>query len=584
MNLARLGLALLPVLPALGRPVEDWWLCDYATGGGLDWRKLKWQMQSIAGWDPGVVGLKTQAHMELMMVLYARVDLWHRKDSDCPLGELSFRWLLLASQEQRHLLESFHRVSSGKIEGWLDSLLDAAWADIWKLAADWHEVLTSGWPIFALMGLCSKKLRSIGVEPREPREAKPCAEGGEHLEQLSDEALFVRALGIEGELVRWQRFRRSIVANHFEDSIEALHGLVGSEIKSKEFDGNQLLSFVPGLALDRIWSGPIDVLKIHINGGEHLVLKGAQRLFQQGIKAVVVSCKNHTEMFRVVHFLARYDYAMEISGQWVNTKLHGYHLLHEIGRIIQETGRKHLRATKPSMSNQKSLSERSIVAEGLPETAASLNSCRSAGVGEQVCSGRGQCKPWSTVPMKVDGGQATYTSFCECDYQWADPECRTRRKSQMKAFLLSLFLGFLGVDRFYLGFFYTGCMKLVTLGGLGLWWLYDIVRVGAAPIYALDYKVAADLPHWLFMTILVLLFTALGLLWSLDSYGRHRTKKRQEAMQFFAEEEAALKSSALNQELHSPLATSRRTKCSSNVAGCNRKQSGFGYSVGGHRY
>ncbi|CAK9090727.1 TM2 domain-containing protein Y66D12A.21, partial [Durusdinium trenchii] len=197
------------------------------------------------------------------------------------------------------------------------------------------------------------------------------------------------------------------------------------------------------------------------------------------------------------------------------------------------------------------LVQHEFVAEGLPETAASLNSCRSAGVGEQVCSGRGQCKPWSTVPMKVDGGQATYTSFCECDYQWADPECRTRRKSQMKAFLLSLFLGFLGVDRFYLGFFYTGCMKLVTLGGLGLWWLYDIVRVGAAPIYALDYKVAADLPHWLFMTILVLLFTALGLLWSLDSYGRHRTKKRQEAMQFFAEEEAALKSSALNQELHS---------------------------------
>ena len=28
---------------------QDWWLCDYATGGGLDWRKLKWQMQSIAG-------------------------------------------------------------------------------------------------------------------------------------------------------------------------------------------------------------------------------------------------------------------------------------------------------------------------------------------------------------------------------------------------------------------------------------------------------------------------------------------------------------------------------------------------------
>jgi hypothetical protein len=37
------------------------------------------------------------------------------------------------------LLGSFKRVNSGKIENWLDSLLDAAWSDVWKLAAQWHE-------------------------------------------------------------------------------------------------------------------------------------------------------------------------------------------------------------------------------------------------------------------------------------------------------------------------------------------------------------------------------------------------------------------------------------------------------------
>ena len=45
------------------------------------------------------------------------------------------------------------------MNGWLDTLLDSAWEDVWKLAASWYEVLSSGWPIFALMGLCSKKLR-----------------------------------------------------------------------------------------------------------------------------------------------------------------------------------------------------------------------------------------------------------------------------------------------------------------------------------------------------------------------------------------------------------------------------------------
>eukprot|EP00438_Fugacium_kawagutii_P016708 Skav227652 [mRNA] locus=scaffold58:469247:472812:+ [translate_table: standard] len=110
----------------------------------------------------------------------------------------------------------------------------------------------------------------------------------------------------------------------------------------------------------------------------------------------------------------------------------------------------------PSHREADYLVQYEFVPEGLPETAAALNSCRSAVAGDKVCSGRGQCKPWGLAPLKVDTSPATYTAFCECDKQWADPECGTRRKSQMKAFLLSLFLGIFGIDRFYLGFFYTG--------------------------------------------------------------------------------------------------------------------------------
>ena len=50
-------------------------------------------------------------------------------------------------------------------------------------------------------------------------------------------------------------------------------------------------------------------------------------------------------------------------------------------------------------------------------------------------------------------------------------------KSFLVTWLLSLLLGVLGVDRFYLGKVGTGILKLVTIGGLGIWALIDLILV-----------------------------------------------------------------------------------------------------------
>ena len=43
--------------------------------------------------------------------------------------------------------------------------------------------------------------------------------------------------------------------------------------------------------------------------------------------------------------------------------------------------------------------------------------------------------------------------------------------------LLCLFVGFLGVHRFYVGKIGTGVLMLITLGGLGVWYLVDLLLV-----------------------------------------------------------------------------------------------------------
>jgi TM2 domain-containing membrane protein YozV len=51
------------------------------------------------------------------------------------------------------------------------------------------------------------------------------------------------------------------------------------------------------------------------------------------------------------------------------------------------------------------------------------------------------------------------------------------QKSWILAVMLSVFLGTLGIDRFYLGYTGLGVLKLLTCGGFGLWWVIDAVML-----------------------------------------------------------------------------------------------------------
>lgn len=80
--------------------------------------------------------------------------------------------------------------------------------------------------------------------------------------------------------------------------------------------------------------------------------------------------------------------------------------------------------------------------------------------------------PQYPAPAQQQPAQAPYAGQAAyAPVQYASP------KNLLVASLLCFFLGVLGIHRFYVGKVGTGILQIVTLGGLGIWTLIDLIML-----------------------------------------------------------------------------------------------------------
>ena len=84
-------------------------------------------------------------------------------------------------------------------------------------------------------------------------------------------------------------------------------------------------------------------------------------------------------------------------------------------------------------------------------------------------------------------------------------------KNWAVAVLLSALVGYLGADRLYLGYMESAAVKLLTLGGLGIWWLVDFISLVSGRLPDADgYKLKREI-RWTPGLVVLILLVVVGI-------------------------------------------------------------------------
>lgn len=90
---------------------------------------------------------------------------------------------------------------------------------------------------------------------------------------------------------------------------------------------------------------------------------------------------------------------------------------------------------------------------------------------EQLIAAYGERVPISCLSSLREMLLSTTMSYCEVQV------VLMQMKDPIISLILSIVVGYLGIDRFYVDDIGLGIIKLITCGGLYIWWLVDIFLI-----------------------------------------------------------------------------------------------------------